>query len=446
MSVFSGSDLCYASLDEMAFGLQHRFADPFVDGRGAKIGSEATLDMDAVSEACNTVASMARDQKRLIFVFLESTHYPYSWPASFEHPQRGFARNWDILGPPPAEDRIRSIKNRYLNAVSYIDYLTDRLVSAAERRSDSKIAVIFTGDHGEEFWENGRFSHGTSLNEPQTRVPLALWANNGIVIPVTSEIASHADILPTALELMGYRVGGSNVGISLISGTRKQATISANNGLNDPLEGVIQGIERAPLPDLSQRERGIVDQRTIERRDGHQWVDGEGGFVVPERLDHRASEEVFPPTCFSHQDRTHRRDARQGCQRADQRGPDELRRLGVQRVQQARGQLSVGIVLKEGVGDPPQSIVGAEERLDHHVPGAWIVEAGGQYERPISHVAIEMLPGRLQQRRHGLFARRTANRPRRHRSRGVIQRSQRADGRLELALGHRLRAGGFLRV
>ena len=105
----------------------------------------------------------------------------------------------------------------------------------------------------------------------------------------------------------------------------------------------------------------------------------------------------------------------------------------------------VGIVLEEAVGDGPQTIVGAGQRLAHGVFGARIVEAGQQHERAVAHVAVGVLADGLQERGNGLRRRRAAHRARGVGAGGVIEVAELVDRGLELGGRHGLRCGRLLR-
>src|SRR5262249_4700723 len=63
----------------------------------------------------------------------------------------------------------------YDRSIRQADDQFQRLVEALKRKGWwDGAAVIYTSDHGEEFFEHGRQGHGTTLFEEQLRVPLIL--------------------------------------------------------------------------------------------------------------------------------------------------------------------------------------------------------------------------------------------------------------------------------
>ena len=103
------------------------------------------------------------------------------------------------------EDRER-LMDYYGRAVNYVDEHTGRLFEALRAHSKERpLVVIFTSDHGEEFWDHGDFEHGHDYYREITRVPLIVWGNN-IPKQRVSALAGLVDVSPTLLELAGIPV------------------------------------------------------------------------------------------------------------------------------------------------------------------------------------------------------------------------------------------------
>ncbi len=83
--------------------------------------------------------------------------------------------------------------------------------------------------------------------------------------------------------------------------------------------------------------------------------------------------------------------------RAGQRRADELGELFVEGRQQLWHETRIRVALEICVGDGPQSIVRIGGEPLHLVGNARIRVSGEQHERAISHVAIRMLSGGLQE-------------------------------------------------
>lgn len=72
--------------------------------------------------------------------------------------------------------------------------------------------IVITGDHGEEFMENGRWGHNSTFSDEQIRVPLVLWVPGRERHEETLR-TSHMDLLPTLLPLLGVQNPAHQYGI-----------------------------------------------------------------------------------------------------------------------------------------------------------------------------------------------------------------------------------------
>jgi hypothetical protein len=66
---------------------------------------------------------------------------------------------------------------------------------------EEAIAVV-TGDHGEEFFEDGHLFHLSSLNKMQTHVPLYYKFGENNPKDLAVKLTSHVDIFPTILDYL----------------------------------------------------------------------------------------------------------------------------------------------------------------------------------------------------------------------------------------------------
>ena len=109
-------------------------------------------------------------------------------------------------------------KDWYDGSIRGMDTEIGRLLEKLEALglADSTL-VVFTADHGEEFFDHGRTFHGQSVYGELTRVPLIMrWPAGlpaGVSIDETVEII---DVMPTILELNGLPQLEGQQGASLV--------------------------------------------------------------------------------------------------------------------------------------------------------------------------------------------------------------------------------------
>jgi len=93
----------------------------------------------------------------------------------------------------------------YDGEVAHSDAHVGRLLQAlGELKLSERTLVIVFSDHGEGFWEHGKLLHGYGLQEELVHVPLLMRLPK--VLPAGLRVkgnASHVDVLPTALGLLG---------------------------------------------------------------------------------------------------------------------------------------------------------------------------------------------------------------------------------------------------
>ena len=196
-------DLGYKSLGALNFGAGNRLADFFVDD------SERVEPMTIpqrekllMNDLRHYLGSDPKDPQ-FHFVALDSPHYNYYWPSDFEALHPNCAGNIPT-NLRPNKDVVDGVVRRYQNAVHWIDYAIEEFVDflKLKGRYDNAL-IVLTGDHGEEFQEEGSWFHCSSLNRFQTEVPIIIkWPQWAGQLPAQNNV-SHYDVMPSILELIG---------------------------------------------------------------------------------------------------------------------------------------------------------------------------------------------------------------------------------------------------
>jgi arylsulfatase A-like enzyme len=100
---------------------------------------------------------------------------------------------------------IKHIAAQYDGKIRYFDSELRILFKNIESFGMLKDSIIiFTADHGEEFFEHVKLLHGYTLYQEQLRVPLIIMGKN-IPIRKISQPVSLIDLLPTLLNLSGIK-------------------------------------------------------------------------------------------------------------------------------------------------------------------------------------------------------------------------------------------------
>ena len=113
-----------------------------------------------------------------------------------------------------------SPRDLYDNNLSYLDRVFSRFIAWLKKEGIyDRTVIIFTSDHGEQFWEHGASLHGHTVYEEEIRIPLIL-VSHAIKKRIDDVPVIAADMAPTIAELAGYSVDppydDSHMGISLL--------------------------------------------------------------------------------------------------------------------------------------------------------------------------------------------------------------------------------------
>jgi lipoteichoic acid synthase len=118
--------------------------------------------------------------------------------------------------------------DHYQNEVRYLDFFVKNVIDQYKQLGlyDNTIFVIY-GDHGEGFGEHDLKQHDDTIYQEGLKVPLIIcepgrFQNGKRVETLTDQV----DILPTVLDLLGYKVeGGKYPGRSLLDPPEKNRTL-----------------------------------------------------------------------------------------------------------------------------------------------------------------------------------------------------------------------------
>ncbi|MEJ2722586.1 MAG: sulfatase-like hydrolase/transferase, partial [bacterium] len=113
---------------------------------------------------------------------------------------------------------IEVMRTLYAVDVLYVEAHIARILDWLEQSGQlDETLVVFTSDHGEEFYEHHGWNHGSSAFTEQLRVPLIMQARG--LIPAGRRIEEptrHVDVVPTILDVVGIECPAEVQGRSLL--------------------------------------------------------------------------------------------------------------------------------------------------------------------------------------------------------------------------------------
>jgi len=184
--------------------------DMLVDA--ADIGGEHQSSFGVDEESTVTallawIDSLPAKQPFLAAYLPVAGHHPYGSPAG---------------GPFPYDDMLGC----YRNALHYADRCVRHLWEGiCQRRGGESLVLCVVGDHGQAFGEHaGNFGHSFALYEENLAVPLLFHAP-GLTEPGCryTHVASHLDVAPTLLDVLGLPACVEFQGTSLLQATTRPA-------------------------------------------------------------------------------------------------------------------------------------------------------------------------------------------------------------------------------
>ena len=236
------------------------------------------------------------DQDSFLWLHYFDPHVPYSPPAAFmpqDAPSARFAQGFFDLQEVrlghvvPTPDEKRWIKALYDGEVQYFDSEFGRLLDHLEQRGwyDDTL-IVFTSDHGEEFWEHGGFEHGHEVWEEVLGVPLIVKLPNGAMQKDVAVAVSVESVGPTIQELCGLKVDEFRTSPPLFARSTLEATASEQALVSlgmlyyeERLALLEDGTKYVLFPDLEREELYDLASDPREQRDrSHERSEGLGHF------------------------------------------------------------------------------------------------------------------------------------------------------------------------
>jgi lipoteichoic acid synthase len=118
--------------------------------------------------------------------------------------------------------------DHYQNEMRYLDFFVRNLMKQYKELGlyNDTIFVIY-GDHGEGFGEHDLFQHDNTIYQEGLKVPFIIHAPGRFAQGKRVEtLSNQLDVLPTLLDLLGYKVSGDNYpGRSLVAPPQEDRTL-----------------------------------------------------------------------------------------------------------------------------------------------------------------------------------------------------------------------------
>jgi arylsulfatase A-like enzyme len=164
-------------------------------------------------DALDWLDSRTVPEKTSFYLFLHymDPHDPYM---DADKPGVGYARV-QMENPPP--EMREPMKKAYNDEIRHLDkYLGELFDGLRQRGLYDAALIVFTSDHGEEFYDHEGWWHGQTLFDELMHVPLIIkLPGNARAGDANSHLARHVDVPPTFLHFAGLEQPAAMPGMSL---------------------------------------------------------------------------------------------------------------------------------------------------------------------------------------------------------------------------------------
>lgn len=208
--VYSGAQLKYYNMDQLLFGKNHHLLTSYHTFDHHLSHAAWKSDNAATDKLLEDLERPDMLSGHVFIIFYDSTHFNYSWDDSLTTKYLPISRAQNQILIGHSDHELEMLKNRYKNAISYVDYQFHRVEKKLRAQGMYEQAlIVFTGDHGEEFYEAGQLFHATHLSQMQIKVPI-YYKLGSKPFTSTHKTTSHIDIFPTLLHVI---VGDNRYGV-----------------------------------------------------------------------------------------------------------------------------------------------------------------------------------------------------------------------------------------
>jgi len=211
------------------------FSDDY-EGVHLDSGVEKVVPDEDTTDVALDWLSAYRKAPWALYVNFQATHFPYTLVEDADRPyapDRPTMSTFGYLGYPEGERDV--VINRYDNALRYVDEQIGRVVDYLEAAGElDDTLIVVTADHGEMFFEKGLVTHGKTLFEVESRVPLIVHWPGHVAPGRRREPVSNLDVMPTIADLVGFPPHPSWQGRSFVTpakGTPQPAIFMNIQGL-----------------------------------------------------------------------------------------------------------------------------------------------------------------------------------------------------------------------
>lgn len=287
--LYTSAQLGYFSMETLLFGKDRELVDVNLPFHHVLPVTAADSDAKVCEVLQKDLADPNLQEGQVFIVFWDATHFDYSWPKDWTPKFTPYAKEFAYFNAYYSQNKIDLIRNRYRNAVHFVDHLFGKFLASLPNRDEAIIALM--GDHGEEFFERGHLFHNSHLVNEQTHIPILVQLGNLGPEKIKGTL-SHMDLFPTILHYLKGEEVSLFEGRSVFGEERWPFTlISRFNAGRTPYEFCLHNGKHKLIAQFTNRRnifaskelhirsvRGLDDRPAFEKRENPMdWVEEEFG-------------------------------------------------------------------------------------------------------------------------------------------------------------------------
>ncbi|HIA47513.1 MAG TPA: hypothetical protein EYN96_05965 [Candidatus Hydrogenedentes bacterium] len=203
----------------------------------------------AVTEHAQAFLRFRTNGNFFLWVHFFDPHTPYDPPLRFRRITDGPYDFFPIGATMEMLQQHDYMQSLYEGEIRYVDESVGKILYTLKQVDhDDDTIVVFSSDHGEEFWDHNGFGHGHTMFNEQLRVPFII-AGSGILPGTIRTPISAIDVIPTLAELTGEEFYSEWRGTSFLpilrgdsEKTHKRPVFSQATGLLPPSPEPLQSV------------------------------------------------------------------------------------------------------------------------------------------------------------------------------------------------------------
>jgi len=209
---------------------------------------------NVTAEALNWLDSPARPKEAPLFLFV---HYMDPHDPFMDHTKPGVGYARVRMESPDPEKFLEPMRQAYNSEIEYMDQHIGVLLDGLRQRGlyDNSL-ILFTADHGEEFFDHNGWWHGQTLYDELVHVPLMLKLPGASRPQTAKNFARHIDIAPTLLQFAGVQPDPKMQGAPLLdkAGNLSTTTVDSVYAESDFENNIIQAVRTGGIKVIRTNE------------------------------------------------------------------------------------------------------------------------------------------------------------------------------------------------